>query len=410
MTTGTEDLADLYRDLHRHPELPFQETRTAGLAADRLRAAGFEVHTGIGGTGVAGVLRNGDGPTVALRADMDALPVAEATGLPYASTATARDDQGRELPVMHACGHDMHVTCLAGAAAELAAGREGWRGTLVALFQPAEEIAGGARAMVDDGLLDLFDRPDVVLGQHVFPNPAGQVLISPGEVLAAADSIEVRLFGRGGHGSQPERTVDPVVLAAATVMRLQTVVSREVSPFERAVLTVAQINAGHKENVIADEARITINLRSFSPQVRRTLLDGVERVVRAEAQASGAPRPPELRTLHSFPLTTNDPDATARVRRALTARLGAGRVSDMAPLMGSEDFGVFGSAAGVPSVFWGLGSADPDRYERAEREGRLAEDMPGNHSPAFAPVIFPTLPTGVEALVAAALAWLAPEG
>ncbi|MEU6719022.1 amidohydrolase [Nonomuraea sp. NPDC046802] len=401
-----KDLADLYRDLHRHPEPAFKEERTAGIAADRLRAAGFEAHTGIGGTGVVGVLRNGDGPTVALRADMDALPVLEATGLPYASTDTYRDAEGRQIPLMHACAHDMHVTCLAGAAELLAAGRERWRGTLVALFQPAEEIAAGARAMVDDGVLDLIGRPDVVLGQHVFPNPAGTVLVSPGEVMAAADSLEIRLFGRGGHGSQPERTVDPVVLAAATVMRLQTVVSREISPFDRAVLTVAQIHAGHKENVIADEATITVNLRSFSPDVRRTLLTAVERVVNAEAAASGAPRPPELRTLNAFPLTSNDPAATARVHDAFTGHFGSERVTEMAPLMGSEDFGVFGAEAGAPSVFWGLGGADPGRYERAEREGRLSQDVPGNHSPAFAPVIQPTLPTGVEALVTAALAWL----
>ncbi|MFI7641441.1 amidohydrolase [Nonomuraea sp. NPDC049400] len=397
-----DDLAELYRDLHRHPELSFKEERTAGIAAERLRAAGFEVSTGIGGTGVAGVLRNGDGPTVALRADMDALPVLEATGLPYASTATSPDG----VPLMHACGHDMHVTCLSGAAQLLAAGREQWRGTLVALFQPAEEIAAGAQAMVDDGLFERTGTPDVVLGQHVFPSPAGTVLVSPGEVMAAADSIEIRLYGRGGHGSQPERTVDPVVLAASTVMRLQTVVSREVSPFEQAVLTVAQIHAGHKENIIPDEASITINLRSFDPEVRRSLLAAVERVVNAEAAASGAPRPPGFRTLNAFPLTVNDDGATAKVREAFAGRFGSERVPDLAPLMGSEDFGLFGAAAGAPSVFWGLGSADPDLYARAEREGRLREDVPGNHSPFFAPQLFPTLPMGVEALTAAALAWL----
>ncbi|WP_431924522.1 amidohydrolase [Nonomuraea jabiensis] len=396
------ELAELYRDLHRHPEPAFEEKRTAGIAAGRLRAAGFEVVTGLGGTGVAGVLRNGDGPTVALRADMDALPVLEATGLPYASTATTPDG----VPLMHACGHDMHVTCLSGAAQLLAAGRDRWRGTLVALFQPAEEIAAGARAMLDDGLFDRIGTPDVVLGQHVFPNPAGTLLISPGEILAAADSMEIRLYGRGGHGSQPERTVDPVVLAASTVMRLQTVVSREISPFERAVLTVAQIHAGHKENVIPDEASITVNLRSFSPEVRRTLLAAVERVVNAEAAASGAPRPPEIRTLNAFPLTVNDGEATARVREAFAGRFGSERVPAMAPLMGSEDFGLFGAEAGAPSVFWGLGGADPDLYARAEREGRLREDVPGNHSPFFAPQLLPTLPTGVEALVTAALAWL----
>ncbi|TMR12045.1 amidohydrolase, partial [Nonomuraea zeae] len=357
-----DELTTFYQDLHRHPELSFAEERTAALAADRLRAAGFEVTTGVGGTGVAGVLRNGEGPTVALRADMDALPVLEATGLPYASTATTRDAEGRQIPLMHACGHDMHVTCLSGAATLLAAGRDRWRGTLVALFQPAEEIAAGAQAMVDDRLFDRIGTPDVVLGQHVFPSPAGTVLVSPGEILATADSIEIRLYGRGGHSSQPERTVDPVVLAAATVMRLQTVVAREVSPFERAVLTVAQIHAGHKENVIADEATITLNIRTFSTDVRRTLLAAIERVVNAEAAASGATRSPEFRTLNSFPLTSNDAAATEKLRDAFAARFGPERVTEMKPLMGSEDFGVFGATAGVPSVFWGLGGADAEVY------------------------------------------------
>jgi hippurate hydrolase len=401
-----DELVTLYQDLHRHPEPAFKEERTAAIAADRLRAAGFEVSTGVGGTGVVGVLRNGEGPTVALRADMDALPVLEATGLPYASTATTQDAEGRQIPLMHACGHDLHVACLSGAAHLLAAGRDRWRGTLVALFQPAEEIAAGAQAMVDDGVFDRIGTPAVVLGQHVFPNPAGTVLIRPGEILATADSIEIRLYGRGGHSSQPERTVDPVVLAAATVMRLQTVVSREVSPFERAVLTVAQIHAGHKENVIADEATITLNIRTFSSEVRDSLLAAIERVVNAEAAASGATRPPEFRTLNAFPLTSNDPAATAKVRDAFTGRFGSERVADMTPLMGSEDFGVFGATVGAPSVFWGLGGSDPDRYARAEREGRLAEDVPGNHSAAFAPVIHPTLPMGVEALTTAALTWL----
>ncbi|MEV6152988.1 amidohydrolase [Nonomuraea sp. NPDC052129] len=392
-----DELAALYRDLHQHPEPAFEEKRTAGIAADRLREAGFEVRTGIGGTGVAGVLRNGEGPTVALRADMDALPVLERTGLPYASTNDG---------LMHACGHDMHVACLTGAAHLLSAGRDQWAGTLVALFQPAEEIAAGAQAMVDDGLFDLTGRLSVVLGQHVLPRPASTVFIRPGEILGAADSMEIRLYGRGGHSSQPERTVDPVVLAAAIVMRLQTVVSREVSPFERAVLTVAQIHAGHKENVIADEASITLNIRTFSPEVRRTLLAAIERVVNAEAAASGAPRPPSFHTLNAFPLTANDPGATADVTDAFTTRFGAARVADLAPMMGSEDFGVFGTAAGVPSVFWGLGGIDPSQYARAEREGRLAEDVPGNHSPFFAPLISPTLPMGVEALVTGALTWL----
>ncbi|MDN3353605.1 amidohydrolase [Actinomadura sp. DC4] len=388
-----DDLAELYRDLHRNPEPPFGEVRTAGIVAGRLRRAGFEVATGIGGTGVAGVLRSGEGPAVLLRADMDALPLAERTGLPYASTVTAEDAHGERTPLMHACGHDMHVACLSGAADLLAAGRGGWRGTVLVVFQPAEEIAAGARAMLDDGLYDRFGTPDVALGQHVFPYPAGTLLHCPGQVLGAAETLEVRLHGKGSHGSQPERGVDPVVLAAAVVMRLQTVVSREVSPAERAVVTVARLRAGHAENVIPDEATMTLNIRAFSPDVMRGVLAAVERIVRAEADASGAPRPPELRTLSSFPATFNDPDATERVASAFADRFGAERVGDLAPMMGSEDFGLFGSAAGVPSVFWGLGSAGE-------------EDAPGNHSPLFAPVVEPTLSTGVEALVTAARTFL----
>ncbi len=381
-----EDLADLYRDLHRNPEPAFGETRTAGIAADRLRAAGYEVTTGIGGTGVAGVLRNGEGPAVLLRADMDALPIKEETGLPYASTAPA---------MMHACGHDMHVTCLSGAAALLAAGREHWRGTVIAVFQPAEEIAAGARAMLDDGLYDRVGTPDVALGQHLFTYPAGLLLHHPGQVAAAAQTLEVRLFGRGGHGSQPETAVDPVVLAAAVVMRLQTIVSREVATAERAVLTVSRLHAGVAENVIPDEATMTLNIRAFSPEVLRTVLAAVERVVNAEAVASGAPRPPEFRVLSAFPSTYNDPEATARLADAFTDHFGPSRVAGLEPIMGSEDFGLFGTEAGVPSVFWGLGCAPDGEEEPA-----------GNHSPHFAPVIEPTLTAGVEALTTAALTFL----
>src|SRR3954470_7488434 len=228
-------LEDLYRDIHAHPELSLQERRTAGLAAGRLRAAGYEVTEGVGGTGVVGLLANGDGPTVMLRADMDALPIREATGLPYASTATATDPDGQEVPVMHACGHDVHVTWLAGVTALIAAAREAWHGTVLAVFQPAEETAQGAQAMIDDGLFERFPKPQVILGQHVMPAPAGDLGYRPGTTQAAADSLEVRLFGRGAHGSMPESSVDPVVMAAATVLRLQTIVSREIAAGQSAV-------------------------------------------------------------------------------------------------------------------------------------------------------------------------------
>ncbi|MFB4295068.1 amidohydrolase [Actinomadura sp. NTSP31] len=398
VTSGRDDLAALYQDLHRHPEPPFGEVRTARIAAGRLRAAGFDVATGIGGTGVAGALRNGDGPTVLLRADMDALPLLEKTGLPYASTVTAADEQGERVPLMHACGHDMHVACLVGAAERLARTRARWRGTVLAVFQPAEEIAAGARAMLDDGLYERFGAPDIAVAQHVFPHPAGTLLLHPGQVVGATENLEVRLFGRGTHGAQPERGVDPVVLAAAVIMRVQTIVAREVAPADRAVITVARVRAGHKENVIPDEAVLTLNLRALTGEVMRTLLSAVERVVNAEAAASGAPRPPRIRPLSSYPVLRNDPDATARLGEAFTRRFGSARVAALDPMLGGEDFGLFGEAAGVPSVFWGLGATDP---------ARLAEgDAPGNHSPEFAPVIEPTLPTGVEALTTAARTFL----
>src|SRR4051794_40678445 len=276
-------LEDLYRDVHAHPELSMQEHRTAAKAAERLAAAGYDVTTGVGGTGVVGLLANGDGPTVMLRADMDALPVKEATGLPYASTATATDPAGHEVPVMHACGHDMHVAWLAGATALLAAAREAWHGTILAVFQPAEETAQGARAMIDAGLFDRFPKPEVILGQHVMPAPAGAIGYRPGTTQAAADSLEVRLFGRGAHGSMPESSVDPVVMAAATVLRLQTIVSREIAASQAAVVTIGALQAGTKYNVIPDEALLKLNVRTFDEQVRTRVLDAIKRIVEAEA-------------------------------------------------------------------------------------------------------------------------------
>jgi amidohydrolase len=375
-------LEKLYKDLHAHPELPFAEHRTAGIAAERLDAAGFTVITGIGGTGVAGVLRNGDGPAVMLRADMDALPVREETGLDYASEVVATDARGERTHVMHACGHDMHVTCLCGAAAELAASRADWQGTVIAVFQPAEEIGAGARAMLDDGLFDRTGRPDAVLGQHVFAHDAGTVLYRSGPFLGAAESWDVTLYGRGGHGSRPERTVDPVVMAASAILRLQTLVAREIAPADRGVVTVSRLRAGHAENVIPDTATITLNFRAFDPDVKHRLTEGARRIIDAEAIASGAPRPPEYRTLSSFPVTVNDAGLTGRLTGVLASAV------ETEPVMGSEDFGLFGTAAGVPSVFWGIGCSE--------------EDAPGNHSPKFAPRIEPTLSAGVAALVAAA--------
>jgi hippurate hydrolase len=401
------DLESVYKDVHSHPELSMQETRTAGLAADRLRAAGFEVTTGVGKTGVVGLLRNGDGPTVMLRADMDALPIEEATSLAYASKVRMKDRQGNMVPVGHMCGHDMHVTCLIGATALLAQARDAWHGTVMAVFQPGEETAEGAQAMIDDGLFDRFPKPAVVLGQHVMVGPAGAVAGRTGAITSAADSLQIRLFGRGAHGSMPQASIDPVVMAAATVMRLQTVVSREVAAAEAAVVTVGALQAGTKENVIPDEALIKLNVRTFDEGVRKRVLAAIERIVNAEAAASGAPRPPEITTLDRYPLNVNDPEASARVVNAFRRYFPADRVRHTGAAPASEDFGSFGTEWHAPSVFWFIGGTDPGTYAKAKEAGRLNE-LPVNHSPLFAPVIHPTLETGVEALIVAARAWLAP--
>jgi amidohydrolase len=402
------DLEAFYMDLHAHPELSMQETRTAGLAADRLRAAGYEVTPGVGRTGVIGVLRNGAGPTVMLRADMDALPVEEMTRLPYSSKVTATDRDGKTVPVMHACGHDMHVTWLAGASRLLAESRREWRGTVVAVFQPGEETAEGARAMIDDGIAKRFPKPDVVLGQHVMAGPAGEIGGKAGTITSAADSLQIRLFGRGAHGSMSQASIDPVIMAAALVMRLQTIVSRELSPSEAAVVTVGSLQAGTKENVIPDEAIIKLNVRSYDPGVRRRVLAAIERIAAAEAAASGAPKPPEITMLDSYPLGTNDPGATERVVNAFRQHFPADRLKETGPTSASEDFWTFGTEWQVPAVFWFVGGTDPETYANAEAAGEV-HALPSNHSPFFAPVIRPTLEAGVEAMVVGALAWLSAE-
>lgn len=396
----------LYQDLHSHPELSMLETRTAGLAAECLRGAGYDVATNIGKTGVVGMLHNGDGPTVMLRADMDALPVEEATGLPYASKVRATDRDGNTVPVAHLCGHDMHVTWLVAATKLLAEARSTWRGTLIAVFQPGEETAEGAQAMIDDGLFKRFRKPDVILGQHVMVGPAGTVAGRVGAITSAADSLQIRLFGRGAHGSMPQASIDPVVMAASTVMRLQTIVSREVAAAEAAVVTIGSLQAGTKENVIPDEAIIKLNVRTFDAGVRERVLSAIERIVNAEAEASGAPRKPEITTLDHYPLNVNDRDASKRVSDAFRQHFGVDRVRETGPAPASEDFGSFGSEWHSPSVFWFVGGTDPQTYATAKEANRLNE-LPVNHSPKFAPVIHPTLRTGVEALVVATRAWLA---
>ena len=402
-------LESIYKDLHANPELSMQEARTARIAADWLRQHGYEVTEKLGGTGVVGLLRNGEGRTVLLRADMDALPMQENTGLPYASTKTGKDPaSGTETAIAHSCGHDMHVTWLMGVAQMLAQNRDKWRGTVLAVFQPAEETGEGARAMVDDGMVSRFPKPDIALAQHVMALPAGRIAIRTGPVLSMSDSWEVKLFGRGGHGSGPEFTVDPVVMAASTVMRLQTVVSREISMMDRAVVTVGALQAGSSPNIIPDEALLRLNVRTFDEQVRDTVLSAIKRIINAEAEASRSPKPPAFTVVGEFPLTSNDDAATGQVTEALKGRFGS-EVQPGNPATASEDFSVFARAWKAPMVFWFVGGTDPQKYAEAEKAGRLNE-LPSNHSPQFAPVLDPTLRVGIEAMLTAAEPWLAAAG
>jgi amidohydrolase len=413
--TGAADLADLtgiYRDLHAHPELAFAEHRTAGIVAARLRDLGYQTTTGVGRTGVVGVLANGAGPTVLLRADMDALPVLERTGLDYASTVRATGADGKDVPVMHACGHDAHVTCLLGAAAVLVGDTSNWSGTLLLVFQPAEEVGEGAQAMIDDGLFDRFGVPDVVLGQHVAPLPAGLLGVTSGPAFAAADSLRIVLHGQGGHGSRPESAVDPVLMAAATVQRLQGIVSRELPAADVAVVTVGALHAGTAPNVIPDQAELLLSVRSFNQTVRGKVLKAIERIVAAEAAASGAPAAPEITSLRAFPVVVNDAAACARVSGAFAAGIGPGLVLDPGPVTASEDVGLLATASGAPCAYWLLGSADPALFagvtSLADAKA-IVNTLPSNHSPLFAPVLDPTLGIGIAALSSAARAWLAPS-
>ncbi|MFD3512992.1 amidohydrolase [Streptomyces sp. NPDC058657] len=391
-------LADFYQDLHRHPELAFREHRTAAKLAARLREAGYTVTEGVGGTGVVGVLTHGEGPTVWLRGDMDALPVREATGLPYAST-----DDG----VMHACGHDLHVTWLAGAADALAAARGTWSGTLVVVGQPAEESGGGAAAMVADGLHTRFPQPEVVLGQHVTPGPAGFYPHTPGLTMSASDDIDVVVHGVGGHGSRPESTTDPVVTAAYIVTRLQTVVSREVAAAHSVVLTVGQFHAGTKHNIIPAEARLSLNLRTQDAHVRDRVLAAVRRIVAGECRTAGCPAPPDVTVRPGYPNTVNDTALDGEIAAVHRELFGASTVFDFGPAMGSEDFSLL-APEGVPYDYWYVTSTPAEVWEAAPGAD-LAEkfaQVPGNHSPAFAPDPSVLLP-GVRTLVSAALSRLA---
>jgi hippurate hydrolase len=403
-----DELGSIYTDLHRNPELSMQEYRTAKIAADHVEALGYQVTREVGVTGVVAVLRNGDGPTVMLRADMDGLPMREDTGLPFASTVTAKDEHGSTVSVAHSCGHDMHVAWMLGAARVLAESQSAWHGTVMIVFQPGEETAQGATTMVSEWGEGRFPRPDVILGQHVMVGPAGTVQYRPGVTLSAGDSLEIKLFGRGSHGSQPHTSIDPVIMAAATVLRLQTIVSREIAPSEPAVLTIGSLQAGTKENIIPDDATIKLNMRTYSEDTRTAMLESIRRICRAESDASGAERPPEFTTINRYPLTENDPVATQKVAAALRAVLGDNAALAAQPASASEDFSVFGRAWNVPYVFWFVGGTDPAVYAEAKQKKTLNQ-IPSNHSPKFAPVMHPTLETGLRTMLAAAGAWLGAE-
>jgi hippurate hydrolase len=337
---------------------------------------------------------------------MDALPVREATGLPYASTATTTDAAGRETPLMHACGHDMHVTCLLAAAQLLAEHRDAWSGTFIALFQPAEELGAGARAMVEDGLADVIPRPDVALGQHVMGLPHDTVASRPGAALSAADSIKVTLHVRGTHGSMPHYGVDPVLLGSAVVMRLNAIVSRELPPGHFGVVTVGSFQAGSKSNIIPESATLLLNLRSYDDRTRRQLREAVERIVRAECEASGSPEPPQFEYLDPFPLTDNSQDVYDAVSTAFAEHFGD-KATLMEPSTGSEDFSDVPRALGVPYLYWIWGGFDPYTYHRAKGDGTLHEVIPGNHASTSAPVMEPTFRTGTAAMTVALMSYRA---
>ncbi len=394
------DVEALYLDLHRNPELSLHEQQTSAKLAERMKALGYEVTTGVGGTGVVAVLRNGHGPTVLLRTDMDALPVEEKTGLPYASQVMVKSDSGTTAPVMHACGHDIHMSSWFGTAKLMAANRQRWHGTLILIGQPAEEIGAGAAAMLKDGLFTRFPKPNFALAIHDEATlPAGQVGYIPGYAMASSDSVDITIFGRGGHGAQPQETVDPIVIAARTVMALQTIVSREINPRDPAVVTVGTIHGGTKNNIIPDEVKLQLTVRSYKPEVRKHLLASIERIAKGEALAGGAPREPLVKIEPAANATYNDPELTNRVAAALRHALGQANVVEIPPKMIFEDFSEF-SLAGVPSVIFYVGAVEPTKFAAALQSGK---PLPGLHSSLWAPDREPTLKTAITAETAALL-------
>jgi hippurate hydrolase len=384
----------LYIDLHRHPELAFQEVETAGKLAERVKALGYEVTTGVGGTGVVALLRNGDGPTVMLRTEIDALPVQEKTGLAFASSVIGKNAAGATVPVMHACGHDLHMSAWYGTAKLMADNRAQWRGTLMLVGQPAEEPLQGARAMLKDGLFTRFPKPDYALSVHDEGTlPTGQVGYHPGYFRAAADTVSITVHGQGGHGAAPHDTRDPVVMAARIVMALQTLVSRENNPMDPVVITVGSIHGGAQANVIPDQVQLQLTVRTFRDAVRKRVLASIAREVKGEALAAGAPREPVIEVTPGADAVYNEPVLTARMADAVRAALGSQNVTEMPAKMTSEDFASYGQA-GVKAVLLHIGAVDPARLEQARQDGVA---LPGPHSPQWAPQYQRTIRAAITA-------------
>ena len=397
VTSVYPEAQSLYIDLHEHPELSLHEVNTAAKLAAQLRRLGYEVTEHVGGNGVVALLRNGSGPTIMLRTELDALPVLEKTGLPYASHITATDDQGHEVPVMHACGHDIHMAALVGTAEIMVKTRSQWHGTLMLIGQPAEERVSGAKMMLADGLFTRFPKPSVGIALHSTNElPAGKVGITPGYMSSNSDSVDITIYGRGGHGAAPQSTIDPIVIAAKTILSLQTIVSREIKPGDPAVITVGYIQGGTKNNIIPDEVRLGLTVRSYSPETRKHLLTAIERITKGEAEAAGAPKSPLVQVGEGTDAMYNDPKLSDQLAPVLREALGADNVVMMPPALASEDYSAY-EAAGVPSFYYRLGAANPQQFAEA-----TAKDvsLPSNHSPFFAPDLEPSLKTAIESEVA----------
>jgi amidohydrolase len=386
----------LYVDLHEHPELSLHEVNTAAKLTEQLRQLGYEVTEKVGGTGIVAILHNGSGPTIMLRTELDALPVPEKTGLPYASHVTTKDDAGHEVPVMHACGHDIHMAALVGTAEIMAKTKDQWHGTLMLIGQPSEERVSGAKAMIADGLFTRFPKPSAGVALHTSNElPAGKVGVLAGYVSSNSDAVNITIYGRGGHGAMPESTIDPIVIAAKTIVSLQTIVSREIKPGEPAVITVGYIQGGTKNNIIPDEVHLGLTVRSYSDTVRRQLLSSIERVTKAEAEAAGAPKAPLVEAMESTGAMYNDQKLAEELSATLRQTLGASNVVTITPAMTSEDYSEFENA-GVPSFYYELGVANPQAFTEAKAKGI---SLPSNHSPFFAPDMEPSLKTAIESEV-----------